>query len=264
MGDIAIATILGVIEGLTEYLPISSTGHMILAGHFLGFEGERAATFEIFIQLGAILAVLLMYLSRFQKLLAFGSKDGFAGTKGIVKIGVASLPALVVGAIAHGFIKARLFNPSTVVLSLIMGGIVLLFAKERRSTQCANIESLSLKQAFLIGIFQLFSLCPGVSRSGATIVGGMMAGCSKKVAAEFSFIVAVPIMIAAVGYDLLKSFRVIQMSDIPFFAVGFLVAFITAMIAIKFFLQFLEKHSLALFGVYRIVLGVLVMLWVGG
>lgn len=251
------ALILAVVEGLTEFLPISSTGHMILVGRVLGLAGERASTFEIFIQLGAILAVVVVYWSRFAELVDVRcSQRGFKGKQGLARLVVASLPAFVLGYLLHRTIKAHLFNPWGVALALFSGGIVMILV-ERRCTQpnTLALDAITMRQAFLIGCFQCFSLWPGMSRSAATIVGGMLLGLERRVAAEFSFLVAVPVMFAATGYDLLKSRAFLSASDIPVFVVGFLVAFVVAVAAIKFFLALLQRWTLTPFAIYRIILG---------
>ena len=260
------AVILGAVEGLTEFIPVSSTGHLILTGKLIGFDGENAATFEIFIQLGAILAVVVLYLNRFRSLLDFSrssddSEYGFSGRQGIGKLFVACLPAFVLGPLLHGHIKTYLFSPLTVSLALIVGGVVMILIERRElETQVLTLENLSYATCFNIGLFQCFALWPGVSRSGATIIGGMLLGLHRQLAAEFSFLVAVPVMIAAVSYDLMKSFGALGGEDIKVFAIGFVVSFVTAILAIKFFLGLLRTHTLIPFGVYRIGIGLLVLL----
>ncbi len=258
MSDIVIAVILGIVEGVTEYLPISSTGHLIVAGHLLGFVGKTADTFEVFIQLGAILAVLYLYWSRFISLVDFRREDdteSFRGSAGLIKLGLGCLPAFIVGFLLHSYIKEHLFSPDVVSVSLIVGGIVLLFTPDKGDQPIQKIDSLTYKQALIIGLFQIFALCPGVSRSGSTIVGGILVGCRRGVAAEFSFLLAVPTMCAAVGYDLLKNIEYLSSADLPLFAVGFIVSFVTAIIAVKGFVSFLTRASLKPFGIYRIIFG---------
>lgn len=254
------AIALGVVEGLTEFIPVSSTGHLILFGEWLGFKGASATTFEVFIQLGAILAILFLYWPRFLGLLNIKSANGFSGVSGITKIGVACLPAFVIGFLTHGFIKQQLFGIRPVAFALICWGLVMLVA-ERSKTEPStlNLEQISVAQAFWIGCFQVLALWPGVSRSGSTIVGGMFLGLRRDVAAEFSFIVAVPVMFAAVLYDLLKSWSSLGLSDVPLFGVGFVVSFVTAIVAVKFFIRVLNAWTLVPFGYYRIGLGVLVI-----
>ncbi|MBN8549430.1 MAG: undecaprenyl-diphosphate phosphatase [Deltaproteobacteria bacterium] len=264
MPELVVVVLLGLLEGLTEFIPVSSTGHLILLGDLLGFQGERAGAFDVFIQLGAILAVVVLYWNRFLSLLDF-SQDGdreesFRGRSGIMKLAAACLPALVLGFLAHRFIKEHLFNSFTVALALIVGGVLMLWVeRQKRVAPIVAIEALTLKTCFAIGMFQCLSLWPGMSRSGSTIVGGMLLGLNRVVAAEFSFLVAVPIMCAATGYDLLKSLKFLSVADIVPFGVGFLVAFVSAMLAISFFMKILRKFSLVPFAVYRIALGAIVL-----
>lgn len=250
MNDIVLGFILGIVEGITEYLPVSSTGHLIVAGNALGFTGTRADTFEIFIQLGAILAVVWLYFKRF---LTFGME-------GYLKLAIATLPALVAGFFLHHFIKEHLFSVQVVATSLIVGGIILFFFPEKKDSSIQSVDDMSMKNSFLVGLFQVLALCPGVSRSGATIVGGMILGASRSAAAEFSFLLAVPTMCAAVGYDLLKSMNSLSTQDIPLFTTGFIVSFVVALIAIRSFVSFLTRSTLKPFGIYRILFG-LFILW---
>lgn len=258
---ILVAIILGIVEGLTEFLPVSSTGHLILAGHALNFTSAKADTFEVFIQLGAILAVVWLYRDKFVGLLQLRKKEGFEGQRGIKLLALTTLPALIFGFLVHDFIKEHLFNPSSVALSLALGGIVILifehFKHKPKTLDLANITS---KQALGIGLAQLVALWPGVSRSGSTIIGGVLFGLDRKTAVEYSFLAAVPVMIAATGYDLLKSLSFIHTSDIALFAAGFITAFISALLAIKYFVSFVQRYSFKVFGYYRIALALIVFL----
>jgi len=254
-----IAVVLGVVEGLTEFLPVSSTGHLIIAGHLLGFTGEKADSFEVAIQLGAILAVALLYWRRFLALLpaarnSVGTTSNLNGAGGVLRLGLATLPALVVGFLARHVIKESLFTPSTVTAALFVGGIAILiverFASRRRSD---SIESISAAQAFGVGLFQVLALWPGTSRSAATIVGGMLLGLDRKGAAEFSFLIAVPIMCIATGYEMVKMRNLFAFGDMMQFAVGFVVSFIVALITVKAFVRFLSRGSLTPFAWYRII-----------
>ncbi len=266
MIDILSAIILGLVEGLTEFVPVSSTGHLILVAHLLGVAGEKAETFEIFIQLGAILAVVFLYKERFLSLLCWrnpGGKvvAGFDGVAGIRKLFLACIPAFIVGGLFHTQIKASLFSPSPVAIALILGGIIMVWIETRKSSpKTFALEAITLTDALFIGICQCAALWPGISRAGATIVGAMLLGVERKAAAEFSFLIAVPTMFAAVGYDLLKSRAYLSLADLPTFAIGFAVSFITAVWAIKFFLSILQTHTLRSFGYYRIILGCIVYL----
>jgi len=258
---------LGIVEGVTEYIPVSSTGHLILFGTAIGFDAGGEGAFEVFIQLGAILAVLVLYTGRFTGLLDFSGgyqlreERGFTGLQGLTKLGLACLPAFVLGFLFHEFIKSHLFSPLPVAAALIFGGIVMVFIDRIvRAQRIETLEDISYARSFGIGLFQCFALWPGMSRSGSTIVGGMILGLDKKIAAEFSFLVAVPVMFAAVTYDMWKNFGLLSADDIMPFAVGFLVSFITAVVSIKFLMEILKRYSLAPIGYYRIVVGILVLL----
>ena len=259
-----VAFVLGIVEGLTEFLPVSSTGHMIIVGHLLGFEGPKAATFEVVIQLGSILAVVVMFWRRLFGLIGihFGQKPtpGHA-TLSLVHVILGMLPAVVVGLAIHSWIKANLFGPETVMYALVAGGILLIIAEKFRPAVTAEaLDDISYKQAFGIGLFQCLALWPGFSRSGATISGGMLMGISRHAAAEFSFIMAVPMMIAASGLDLYKSRDFLSMADFPMFAVGFVTAFVVAMVAIKTFLALIRRLDFIPFAIYRSLLAFVVYL----
>jgi len=224
----------------------------------LGFVGEKAATFEVAIQLGAILSVVALYRNRFLELIpgkqSLISGSSLAGWPGLWRIALATLPALLVGYLAHGFIKARLFTPVTVSWALGVGGIAILFAERvvsRHSTH--SMDDLTLRQALGIGLFQTLALWPGISRSGATIVGGLLLGLDRKGAAEFSFLIAVPIMLAATGFEILHIRGTFTPAEIAQFAVGFVVSFLVALMAIATFIRILSRWSLAPFAWYRIV-----------
>ncbi len=259
-----LAVILGVVEGVTEFLPVSSTGHLILVGHFLGFHGVKASTFEIFIQSGAMFAVIIMYRRRFYRLCTFRQDEGFSGLHGIWLIGLTTLPAVVVGWLTHEYIKMHLFHSLTVAIGLGVGGLGLLVAERvfPRGSRF-GLEVLTWKDALRVGLFQCLALWPGVSRSASTIVGGMMGALDRKTAAEYSFLAAVPIMLMAAVFDLYKNIGVLSGDDAVFFGTGFLVAFASAWLAIKFFIGFLGTHTLKPFGWYRIGLAIVVMIWLG-
>lgn len=271
LSETIIALILGALEGLTEFLPISSTGHLILVGHWLGFTGEKAATFEIFIQLGSILAIVVLYFKRFLSFLHIPQRN--EKKLNIIHIFLGILPAGVFGYVFHGFIKEKLFSPQTVIYGLFAGALLMIGAEwtlrrrekhsvhDRGKTQkiAETLDDLSYRQAFWIGLFQSLALYPGFSRSGATISGGLLTGASRTAAAEFSFLVAVPVMIGAVGLDLVKSLSFLSPTDIPVFAVGFITAFVVAMLAVLTFLNLLKRYGLIPFALYRLVL--VVLLW---
>lgn len=263
MGDVVIAIILGIVEGLTEYIPVSSTGHMILVGNWLGFDGPRAGVFEVFIQLGAILSVLVIYKEKFIRMCLqyrcwhlLKWENWFRNDTGLTLAHVAAgiVPVMIIGFLAHHAIKTYLFSPGTVIIGLVIGGLFML-AAERAGlrTVCRDVEKMTIMQAFLVGAFQIFSLWPGFSRSGSTISGGLFLGLSRKTAADFSFIIAVPVMIMACFYDLIKSWSLLNRSDLLMIAVGFMTAFVVAYISVLWFLKFLNKSSLASFAYYRFV-----------
>lgn len=255
-----VAFILGLVEGLTEFLPVSSTGHLILAGHWLGFSGSKASTFEIFIQMGAILAVVCSYFPRFISFLDLSKNEGFAGRRGIFLLIVCTLPALVLGFLLHSFIKEHLFSPQTVAVGFIAGAVWILIAEKFYKTPSkVSLDVVSALEAFKIGCFQCLAMWPGFSRSGATILGGMTLGLDRKTAAEFSFFAAVPLLSAAAILDLVKSIKYLSVSDLPFFGAGFLVSFITAWLVIKIFVGFVSRHSLSIFAWYRFAVGIAIL-----
>lgn len=244
------AIIIAIIEGLTEFLPVSSTGHMILAQSLMDVKDpEFAKTFEIVIQLGAIMAVLLLYIKRF-----------FVGINIYLKLFIAFLPTGIIGFLAYKTIKLYLFNSFTVSISLILGGIVLILLDKwsaEKESDFKEVEDISYAGALKIGFIQCFSMIPGVSRAAATIFGGIFAGFNRKQAAEFSFLLAIPTMFAASGYDLLKEKDNIHSEDISILLVGGFVAFLVAIVAVKGFIAFLNKYGFKYFGYYRIILGLL-------
>ena len=259
MSLVGIAILLGLVEGITEFIPVSSTGHLIVAGHLLGFTGEKAETFEIFIQLGAILAVVLLQRRRFRDLLAPSHGQGFAGARGCALLGLTTLPALVAGYLFHGAIKERLFGPTTVALALLLGGLGILLAESfRPAPTTGSLDGLTRRQALLIGLFQCLALWPGMSRSAATIVGGLLGGLERRTAAVYSFFAAVPIMAAATGYDLLKSRHLLERSDIVPFAAGFVVAFLAAWTTVRLFVALLGRYTLRPYAWYRIAVSPLI------
>lgn len=241
------AFILGIVEGLTEFLPVSSTGHLILTAHILGISHtEFTKSFEIAIQLGSILAVVFIYLERFIK--------DFETWKRVV---LAFIPTGLVGFLLYRVIKGYFIgNDLIVVVNLFLGGIILIIADKYCERFCSlkDIDELPIKRAPIIGLFQALAVMPGVSRSGATIIGGMLMGLSRKSAAEFSFTLAVPTMLAATAYDLLKTGGQFGSSQWELLGVGFLTAFFTALVTVKAFLKFLNSHGFMVFGVYRIVI----------
>ena len=263
MMDLLDAALLGLVEGVTEFIPVSSTGHLILAGHLLGFEGVKASTFEIFIQLGAILAVVVLQQKRILALCTVRKAVGFGGPHGLALLGLTTLPALLLGGVAHGFIKAHLFNPMTVALGLGVGGIgILLLERFLPMVRVTGLDALSWREALTVGVFQCLALWPGMSRSASTILGGMSVGIERRTAAEYSFLAAIPVMFAATVFDLYKSLSILHTPDIPFFGVGFIVSFLAAWLVVKGFLRLLGRYTLTLFGWYRLAAaGVILLLW---
>jgi undecaprenyl-diphosphatase len=259
MDSIGIAIALGIVEGLTEFIPVSSTGHLIIAGHLLGFVGRKASSFEIAIQSGAILAVVVLYWQRFVALIPMTNAGNSAvvstmrGWHGLRRIALASLPTLIVGYLARHVIKDYLFTPAAVSCALLVGGLVILIVERWVSPRRANsLETLSLTQAIGIGLFQILALWPGTSRAAATIIGGMLLGLDRKGAAEFSFLIAAPILIAATGYEIVRMHAAFDSQGLAQFGVGFTVSFIAAMVAVRSFMLYLGRWSLAPFGWYRI------------
>ena len=260
------ALILGIVEGLTEFLPVSSTGHLILVGDLLDFNDERGKVFEIAIQTGAMLAIIWEYRRRFGAVLAgLGSDQG--ARKFALNLVVAFMPAAVLGLAFGRYIKAYLFKPVPVAMAFIVGGIVILWV-ERRNKPVVMVESvddMSWKDALKVGFAQALALIPGTSRSGATIIGGLLFGFSRKAATEFSFFLAVPTLIAAGAYDLFKHRSLLSAADAGLFAVGFVAAFFSAFLCVRWLLRYIAKHDFVVFAWYRIVFGVLVLLtaWTG-
>jgi len=242
------AIILAIVEGITEFLPVSSTGHMIIASSFMGISHlEFTKMFTVNIQFGAILSVLVLYWKRF-----------FQSTDFYFKLFIAFLPAAVIGFLLNDFIDAMLENVVVVAISLLVGGIILVFIDKIANADTRDRE-ISYFDALKIGFFQCIAMIPGVSRSASTIIGGMLQGLSRKQAAEFSFFLAVPTMAAAGGYKLLKTYDTIQAGDIKVLLIGNLVAFVVAMLAIRFFISFLTKYGFKVFGYYRIILGLILL-----
>lgn len=255
MSENMIAVIIGIVEGLTEFLPISSTGHMILAGALLGFEGEKASVFEVFIQLGAILSVLILYRDKFA-LMVKPNRLQSGSSLSLFHIAAGVVPVMGVGYLFHKMIKTYLFSPLTVIAGLIAGALLMLFAEKTTAQRplVKDVDKITLRQAFFVGLFQILSLWPGFSRSGSTIAGGLFFGIDRRAAAEFSFIIAVPLMAVACLYDLLKLWSKLDAVDLQMFAIGFGTAFLVAYLSIVWFLKFLNKSTLASFAYYRFIL----------
>ena len=252
------ALVLGAIEGLTEFLPVSSTGHLIIAGDVLDFTGERAKTFQIFIQLGAILSVVWHYREKLWNVTC--TLNERPAQRFVLNLAIAWLPAAISGFLLHTYIKEYLFNPTTVAVALISGGLLILLIERRpRQPRVVALEQLAPLDALKVGIAQTASLFPGISRAGATIMGGLLTGLSRRTATEFSFFLAIPTMFAATIYDLLSSRQALDAHDAVLLAVGFVVAFITALVVIRAFLHYVSRHTFVPFAHYRIVFGALVL-----
>ena len=262
------AIVIGIVEGLTEFIPISSTGHMILIGNIIRFTGEKAATFEVFVQMGAILAVAIIYKDRFLGLIPVANPgkrvirrvldgDSMPTVRHLI---FAIVPFLIVGFVLHKTIKGYLFNPSIVSAGLIVGGVVMILVERLPIKKTVTtIDDFTLKHSFFIGLGQCFAVWPGISRSGATIVTGLLIGVKHKPVADFSFIIAVPVMCAAVGYDMFRSIGILSLTDLPVFLLGFFVSFVVGWASVKWFLRVLVTIRLIPFGIYRILLGSLAL-----
>jgi undecaprenyl-diphosphatase len=263
MHDIVKSIILGIVEGITEFLPISSTGHLIIVNQFVDFTGPFAYLFDIVIQLGAILSVVVYFWSR---LFPFGKNRNAVEKKEIFdlwkKAIIGVVPALGIGLIAGKYIKEYLFNPVTVAIALIIGGLVLIYLESRKKESTINsISALTYTNAFVIGIIQCLAMVPGTSRSAATIIGAMFIGASRIVAAEFSFFLAIPTMCAASAYSLLKADAALTADQGLVLGVGFAVSFVVALLVIAGFMKFISKRDFIPFAYYRIILGIGVLLY---
>jgi undecaprenyl-diphosphatase len=263
------AAILGVVEGLTEFLPISSTGHLILASSWLDFSGDKATVFEIVIQPGAILAVCWEYRARFTATFAGITKDAVA-QRFALNLVVATLPAVILGLLFKKTIEGYLFKPAPVAAAFVVGGVIILLAERwyRARLQSGDarvidsVDELSPLHAFKVGLAQCAALIPGTSRSGATIIGGMFIGLSRKCATEFSFFLAVPLLFGATVYSLWKARELLSTADIPMFGVGFVAAFVSAFVVVRWLIRFVSTHDFTIFAWYRIVIGLSVLLMI--
>lgn len=264
MSDLLTVILLGIVEGLTEFIPVSSTGHLVLAGELLGFKDGSGGAFDVIIQLGAILAVIVLYWRRFWDVAVglFSMQQGPLMFTRNVLLGF--LPSAIIGAMAYKLIKAMLAAPEIVAWALIIGGIAILviekFAKENHT---ASVEEMSWKTALGIGVVQCLSMIPGVSRSGATIMGARAMGVERKTAAEFSFFVAVPTMMGATALALYKEGAALAAQDVTNIAIGFVVSFVVAIVVIKAFLAIVTRYGFGPFAWYRIVAGIVALVWLG-
>lgn len=254
------ALLLGIVEGVTEFLPVSSTGHLIVVGQLLNFNDEKGKVFEMIIQLGAILAVVWEYRARVTRVIT-GLKRKHEQLFAL-NLFIAFLPAAVVGLLLHKQIQQYLFSTQTVGAALIVGGILILIIERLPlRARVTSIEDLSPMDALKIGIAQTFSLFPGVSRAGATIMGGLLTGLARTTATEFSFFLSMPVMFAVFFFELVKNHKLLHTTDIPIFSAGFIMSFITALVVVRAFLKYVSGHNFTLFAWYRIIFGALVLTW---
>ena len=264
------AAVMGVVEGLTEFLPISSTGHLILAGALLGFEDEKAKVFDIAIQTGAILAVVIVYWHKIAGTMVALPTQRMA-RRFALNVLIAFLPAVVLGLLFGKFIKSHLFTPTVVASTFILGGFIILWVEgwgSRRKpdehpndrARIQNVESMTPKDAFKVGLVQCLAMVPGTSRSGATIIGGMLLGLSRKAATDFSFYLAIPTLIGAGAYSLYKERALLSMADLPVFLVGLLFSFLSAWVCVRWLLRYIATHSFVPFAWYRIAFGCVVLI----
>ncbi|MEO5373724.1 MAG: undecaprenyl-diphosphate phosphatase [Alphaproteobacteria bacterium] len=253
------AAFLGFVEGLTEFLPVSSTGHLLIFDELIGFRGPPGKVFEIVVQLGAILAVCWLYRRRLVDA-TVGLTTDPAARAFARNVILAFLPAMVIGFFAHGYIKSVLFNPWVVSVSFIVGGVaILLIERMVHTARWHEVEAMPSHVSLRIGLFQCLAMVPGVSRSGATIMGALLMNVDRRTAAEFSFFLAIPTMLAATAYDIFKSRAVLTLDGLGLIAVGFVVAFVSALVVVKLFIAFVSNHGFAPFAYYRIAAGVAVL-----
>nr|AGU10547.1 Bacitracin resistance protein BacA [uncultured organism] len=259
--DLLTVILLGIVEGVTEFLPVSSTGHLILAGTLLGVQDQATATFDIVIQLGAILAVVVLYWRRFWEVavgLFAGRPKSWAFVRNIV---LGFIPAAVIGLVVYKAVKALLESPTVVAVALIVGGVAILVIERMvKQPRYDTVEAMPWKTALGVGVIQCVSMIPGVSRSGATIMGALSLGVDRRAAAEFSFFLAIPTMLAASGYDLLKSGATLGQGEWLSIAIGFVVSFVVALVVIRWFVGIVSKHGFAPFAWYRIVVGAVALI----
>ena len=264
--DIALlikAAIMGIVEGLTEFLPISSTGHLILVGSLLGFDDDKAKVFDIAIQTGAIFAVILVYWQKIRDTVVALPTDRQA-QRFALNVFIAFVPAVVLGLLFGKAIKAHLFTPVVVASTFIIGGLIILWAEKRQQTNTAtarvrSVDAMTPMDAIKVGLVQCLAMIPGTSRSGATIIGGMLMGLSRQAATDFSFFLAIPTLIGAGAYSLYKERALLALSDAPLFAVGLLFSFISAWLCIRWLLRYIASHSFVVFAWYRIAFGLIVL-----
>lgn len=254
------AAVMGVVEGLTEFLPISSTGHLILTGSLLGFHDDKAKVFEIAIQTGAIFAVILVYWDKIRTTLRqLPYKE--EAQRFAMNVAIGFFPAVLLGLLFGKAIKAHLFTPEVVATTFILGGLIILWAERRPAStvRIRAVEDMRGRDALKVGLVQCLAMIPGTSRSGATIIGGMLLGLSRKAATDFSFFLAIPTLIGAGAYSLYKELALLSVADVPLFAVGLVVSFLSAWVCVRWLLRFISSHSFEVFAWYRIVFGLVVL-----
>jgi undecaprenyl-diphosphatase len=260
------AFVLGIVEGMTEFLPVSSTGHLILVAKWINFTSTESKVFEVVIQLGAILAVVWVFRGRIAQLISGAWQRDSNELAFVRNLAIAFLPAAIIGAIFISEIKALFFHPGVVVVTLVLGGLIMLWVERPRAVprvpSALRLEEISWKQALAVGCAQCLAMIPGTSRSGSTIIGGMIAGIERKTATEFSFFLAIPTMFAAALYDTYKHGGELAQSDIMAIAVGFVMAFISALIVVKAVLAYVSRYTYRVFGWYRIALGLVVAFFI--
>jgi undecaprenyl-diphosphatase len=254
------AAVMGVVEGLTEFLPISSTGHLILAGALLGFDDDKAKVFDIAIQTGAILAVIIVYWQKISSTVRALPHSADA-QRFALNVFIAFVPAVILGLMFGKAIKANLFTPEVVATSFIIGGFIILWAERRQAValHIGEVEDMRWQDALKVGLVQCLAMIPGTSRSGATIIGGMLLGMSRKAATDFSFYLAIPTLIGAGAYSLYKDRALLSMADVPMFAVGLVFSFLSAWVCVRWLLKFISTNSFEVFAWYRIVFGLVVL-----
>ena len=254
------AAIMGVVEGLTEFLPISSTGHLILAGSLLGFHDEKAKVFDIAIQTGAIFAVILVYWQKISQTVRELPTRARA-RRLVANVFIGFLPAVVLGLLFGKVIKAHLFTPVVVASTFIVGGFIILWAERRpaSATRVVDVDEMSGLDALKVGLVQCLAMVPGTSRSGATIIGGMLLGLSRKAATDFSFFLAIPTLVGAGAYSLYKERALLSMADLPLFGVGLVVSFLSAWVCVRWLLRYIASHDFVPFAWYRIAFGIVVL-----
>ena len=254
------AAILGIVEGMTEFLPISSTGHLIVVGSLLDFNDERGKLFEIVIQSAAILAVMWEYRSKIIEVMGGLQRGEAAARRFLFNVGIAFLPLAIIGLLLGKYIKAALFNPITVATTSIIGALFILWAEKRKHTiTVESVDDLSWRDALKVGFAQALALIPGTSRSGATIIGGLFFGLSRKAATEFTFFLAMPTLIAATLYEIYKERALLSVDDLGMWSVGFIASFISAFLCVRWLLRYISSHDFTIFAWYRIGFGLIVL-----